>query len=188
MALGQSSPHPSPLLAGATNAPSIAVFQAPTGISVKPALEPGHNPIPSGHILRGRRINRSVQGRPTVPKRHPRKRAPRRGGVYAGFPTVPAPHCVSSKSVQASSLVHQPSEAAEADWIKSRPGFSRVCPKGLPEFPRRPAHSPPHPAGFPQFCPLSKCPRSACTLCVLTLHVVGKAHFYQHVASNVPGG
>lgn len=36
----------------------------------KPTLEPGRDPFPSGYILRGRRINRSVPGRPAVPKRH----------------------------------------------------------------------------------------------------------------------
>jgi len=38
----------------------------------KPTLEPGHNPIPSGYILQGRRINRSDPRRPAVPKHHPR--------------------------------------------------------------------------------------------------------------------
>ena len=166
MALGQSSPHPSPLLAGATNAPSIAEFQAPAGISVKPAREPGHDPIPSGHILQGRRINRSVQRRPTVPKRHPRKRPPRRGGVNIGFPTVPAPQHVSTKSVQASSLVHRlqkPQRSSGSVHLGSlkgyaRPRFRRV--EGYPDYPRRTAHSRPT-TGFPQLCPLSKCPRSA---------------------------
>ena len=41
-------------------------FKAPT-LRARP-----QNPFPSGHILQGRRINRSVPGRPAVPKRHRR--------------------------------------------------------------------------------------------------------------------
>ena len=54
-----------------------------SGTSKPQPLEPGHNPFPSGHILQGRRINRSVPGRPTVPKRHLRVRCEPRGGVNA---------------------------------------------------------------------------------------------------------
>ena len=75
-----------------------------------PAQEPGHGPIPSGHILQGRRINRSDQGRPTVPERHPRAPTGARarvGGVYTGppggpstsqthsYPKSPVPRCVN---------------------------------------------------------------------------------------------
>jgi hypothetical protein len=48
-------------------------------------------PFPSGHILQGRRINRSDPRRPAVPKRHPRAPGKRPGGVDAGLPAVPAP-------------------------------------------------------------------------------------------------
>ena len=132
-----------------------------------PPQEPGHNPIPSGHILRGRRINRSVQGRPTVPKRHPRKRAPRRGGVDVGFPTVPAPQRVSPESVQASSLgrhlqkPRRPSDQTDrALEAPPNPAFaeSKAGPKPQPVCSQSTSTT------LPQFFPLSRCPRSACTL------------------------
>jgi hypothetical protein len=45
----------------------------------------------------------------------------------------------------------------------------------------------PH-AHTPAPIPQGRHPCQAHTSLVLTLHVVGKAHFYQHVAPNVPGG
>lgn len=66
-------------------------FQAPTGLR-SPALEPGRDPFPSGHILQGRRINRSVPRRPAVPKRHPTSERGRHpSGVDTSFLAVPAP-------------------------------------------------------------------------------------------------
>jgi hypothetical protein len=38
------------------------------GSQSHPLQEPGHKPIPSGHILHGRRINRTVPGRPAIPQ------------------------------------------------------------------------------------------------------------------------
>ena len=58
-------------------------------VLTSPAVEPGHVPFPSGHILRGRRINRSDPGRPAVP-------TPSSGSVSGRsrrqfYPAVPAP-------------------------------------------------------------------------------------------------
>ena len=65
-----TDPHPSPQLAEASKALCRSYLsRLQTGIIHCPPLEPGHGPFPSGHILQGRRINRSDPGRPAVPKR-----------------------------------------------------------------------------------------------------------------------
>ena len=69
MAQRQASPHPSASLATASKALCVADFPGSSGLRFTPLQEPGHDPIPSGHILQGRRINRSDPRRPAVPKR-----------------------------------------------------------------------------------------------------------------------
>jgi len=64
--------------------------------------EPGHDPIPSGHILQGRRINRSAPGRPAVPPSSIRRRQKRAPGAESTsvIPTVPAPQALPLPSTQ----------------------------------------------------------------------------------------
>jgi hypothetical protein len=97
-------------------------------------------PIPSGHILPGRRINRSVQGRPTVPKRHPRgKGSSQRRSQRQDIPAVPAPHTTSLHPVgHPTSGPHafkaqQKNSARLRNRGPARPRFRKV--KGQPVSP-----------------------------------------------------
>jgi len=63
------NPHPSTPTASASKALSGSNSQAPRGIPHFTRARP-QLPFPSGHILQGRRIDRSDSGRPAVPKRH----------------------------------------------------------------------------------------------------------------------
>jgi len=100
----QSDPHPSALTAESVKGALQSESKAPAG---KPAKEPGQFPFPSGHILQGRRINRSDPGRPAVPKRGLAGKVARRpGGVYAGLPAVPAPKRFASSHTP---VGHRPS-------------------------------------------------------------------------------
>ena len=63
-------------------------------LQARPLQSQAKFPFPSGHILPGRRINRSDPRRPAVPKRVKLIWAMvqrQQGGVDAGLPTVPAP-------------------------------------------------------------------------------------------------
>ena len=169
-----------------------------------PAQEPGHGPIPSGHILQGRRINRSDQGRPTVPERHPR--APT-GGASAGWrslhrssrwsqhlPNALVPQVTRSQGVSTlttAGLQRRASARCTSSVSRSRPiSRSQVTEQaqGLKLPSRRPS---PIPAGRPpqantrtphqQRSQKTDTTGVLCTLSVLTLHVVGKYHFYQRL-------
>ena len=160
-----------------------------SGTSKPQPLEPGHNPFPSGHILQGRRINRSVPGRPAVPKRHPRATGAHPGGVDAGFPAVPAPR----------RFPRHPSGIGPHDYWPFKAEAARLAAGVLGSAclmlsqSQRPTHrlnrhshlTVAHP---PSQQPPGRHPCQAHTLSVLTLHVVGKAHFYQPVGPKVPGG
>ena len=83
-----SNPHPSTSPAAASKAPCGADPQA-LSETRRPLKSQATFPIPSGHILRGRRINRSDPGRPAVP-------TPSSGSVSGRsrrqfYPAVPAP-------------------------------------------------------------------------------------------------
>jgi hypothetical protein len=163
-------------------------FQAPTGLR-SPALEPGPDPFPSGHILLGRRINRSVPRRPAVPKRQPRAAEVSPGGVDASFPAVPAPKSdtPSTRRVPALTITSLQGGSGPARSGSLRTGPSRAFAESKADLPSQPPLALGHPTAPQQQSP-GRHPWQACTLSVLTLHVVGKAHFYQHVDSNVPGG
>lgn len=128
-----------------------------------PPQEPGHNPIPSGHILQGRRINRSVPGRPAVPQ----AASPIDADVRA---SVPRGSSAAFKAVGGPARLGRVKGAPvpRLRGVKGAPVPSTVTRTLAAERP--PARSPPDPT-----------PLEALHLSVLTLHVVGKAHFYHHV-------
>ena len=49
----------------------LTIARLQSTVSTESFREPGHKPIPSGHILHGRPINRSVPGRPAIPRTSP---------------------------------------------------------------------------------------------------------------------
>ena len=108
-----------------------------------PAREPGHGPIPSGHILQGRRINRSDQGRPTVPERHPRAPTGARarvGGVYTGPPGGPSTSQTHSYPKSPVSKVCQPSRPPAFKGGRrpgALPAFQEVGPSRGPKLPSK---------------------------------------------------
>ena len=67
MALGQSDPHPSASVAGGVRH-ALRPSRSDSQSLATRARPQNHSPHSSGHILRGRRINRSDLGRPAVPK------------------------------------------------------------------------------------------------------------------------
>ena len=110
---------------------------------VRPSREPGHDPIPSGHILQGRRINRSDQGRPTVPERHPRAPTGARarvGGVYTGPPGGPSTSQTHSYPKSPVSKVCQPSRPPAFKGGRrpgALPAFQEVGPSRGPKLPSK---------------------------------------------------
>lgn len=127
------------------------------------------------------------------PKQHPQApEANTRAESTSVIPTVPAPRCYPSKhpntpTIQASVLTTAAFKAAAAQLVprvEGRPVSRLRGVKGRPVSPSL-AHDRRTP---PSISPRIQHPWKSCTLPVLTLHVVGKAHFYQHVGSNVPGG
>jgi hypothetical protein len=85
LAQRQASPHPPPSLAANVETRCEADLPGSKRASVTRSKSQATIPIPSGHILQGRRINRSVQGRPTVPQQAASNKSegPRGGGVNA---------------------------------------------------------------------------------------------------------
>jgi hypothetical protein len=186
LAIQLSSPHPSAVFATASEA-LCNRFQAP----VLGTLEPGRNPFPGGYILQGRRINRSDPGRPAVPKRHfpeagggpSSRRSRRRFSQRSQHPveknpppeknTFRQPHPNrhsrtfggTGKNALAPGVEGQP--VSHSPWSQRPARLTGSLTQPTPESPHR------IPGQMPS---------------MLTLHVVGKAHFYLHVGSNVPGG
>ena len=107
------------------------MIQAPSGsfLQARPLQSQAKFPFPSGHILPGRRINRSDPRRPAVPKRVKLSWAMvqrQQGGVDAGLPTVPAPRiCPFPKTP----VGHRPSRPARVG--------TRGSEKQTPKQPRR---------------------------------------------------
>ena len=157
-----------------------------------PALEPGRDPFPSGHILPGRRINRSVPRRPAVPKRQQRAigRLPER----SRHPSHEETGGPSTQTIPRSPVGHPPSrpEPSRRHGDPARGRRLEAGPSPLSQSQRLARrfnhHSHLATTHTPQLQSPGRHPCQAHTLLVLTLHVVGKAHFYQHVGSNVPGG
>ena len=68
LALGQSDPHPSASVAGGVRHAPQPSSSDSRSLATR-ARPQNHSPHSSGHILRGRRINHSDQGRPAIPPR-----------------------------------------------------------------------------------------------------------------------
>ena len=139
---------------------------------------------------------RSRDGQPSLPSsgsnRHrkqtpgrSRRRSSRRSQHPDATSLSPAPP--KHTDIRASVLTTAAFKAAAAQLaprVKGRPVPRLRGVKGRPVSPSL-AHGHRTP---PSISPRIQHPWKSCTPPMLTLHVVGKAHFYQHVGSNVPGG
>ena len=111
------------------------------------------------------------------------------GGVDAGFPAVPAPRRFPRHPSGIGPHDYWPFKAEAARLVAGVLGSACL----MLSQSQRPTHrlnrhshlTVAHP---PSQQPPGRHPCQAHTLSVLTLHVVGKAHFYQPVGPKVPGG
>ena len=98
-----------------------------------PPQEPGQDPIPSGHILQGRRINRSVPGRPAVPQAASAgTRGEHPGGVNVGHPNGPSTQALPLRApkhtdIQASVLTTAAFKAAASPARSESRGPTRLA-------------------------------------------------------------
>ena len=179
----------------------LTITRLQSTVSTEPSESQATNPSQAGaSCTAGPSTARSRDGQPSPPsvtRRHRERSNP--GGVYVGRPDGPStqgrppsehPEKLATPTGRASALTASALKQSKSRTVRSGSlGSARLTRvsgvEGQPVSPSLPARpSLAYQASTPRPITLG----SLCTLSVLTLHVVGKAHFYQHVGSNVPGG
>jgi hypothetical protein len=194
-----SGPHPSTSLARASKVLCKAELPGSTVgyFHVTHYLKPGHIfPSQAGtSCVAGASTARTWDGQPSPSGIHGH-RGKRTGGVDAGhFPAVPAPKTFPKDPPG----IRPPDHSTLKATGNTRPSPAKQESKVDPTHTSAESRAVPTRCSLgsylgiahhlPARSPTNRHPRSACTLCKCSpLHVVGKAHFYQHVDSNVPGG
>ena len=204
MAHWQSDPHPSASNAGSDRGTLQSVPSGSKRVSIAPAPYRARPQFPSQagtSCEAGASTARTWDGQPSPKRFWARVRRHGQGGVDVGLPTVPAPFRSHAPQTPLSGIGPHGRRghghprrgaggAARAGLRDLRPGpasrFRGVKGPNSHLKPQTHTESPPNAStsSSPKAptCPRTRHPRIACTLSVLTLHVVGKDHFYQHVA------
>ena len=169
----------------------LTIARLQSTVSTESFREPGHKPIPSGHILHGRPINRSVPGRPAIPRTSPGTAQP--GRSRRRSPDGPSTQVAPKARNTHGSGVGPHGVGPKAEQVPHRSLRESRAARLTRQWSRGPTRLTVTTSARPSLTSWASTPRpitlgSLCTLSVLTLHVVGKAHIYQHVGSNVPGG